>query len=115
MAWSVDSTMGEPVRAVCERHAEARADFLQRGALKPGFAARRGHALDAAAPLLDQAERVEDAADHAVAQLGNPARQVVDRQAEGQETRVLDLEPVVEDGRDGSARRAARSRRAPRR
>ena len=51
--------------------------------------------LDAAAPLLDQAEGVEDPADHAIAQLRDAVRQVLHREAEGQEPRVFDLKAVV--------------------
>ena len=42
------------------------------------------------------AEGVEDAADDAISQLRDAARQVFDGEAEGQESRVLDLEAVVD-------------------
>ena len=54
--------------------------------------------MDSAPPLLDEAEGVEDAPDHPVAELGDAVREVVDREAEGEEARVLDLEAIVEDG-----------------
>ncbi len=91
------SSRGRPDLRGRDRDPEARGDLLEHRRREPGLAAGGGHALDAAAPLLDQAERVEDAADHAVAQLRDAARKVLDREAEGQESRVLDLEAVVED------------------
>jgi hypothetical protein len=55
-------------------------------------------------PLLDQPEGVEDATHHAVAQLRDAAAKVLDREAEGQQTVVLDLQTAVEDGHpDGGA------------
>ena len=67
--------------------------------------ARTGnHALDPATPLLYQTELVEHASDDAIAQLGDPKAKIVHRQAEWQEARILDFEPVVEDrGPDGRA------------
>ena len=41
---------------------------------------------------------MEDAADHAVTQLRHAARKILDREAERQQARILDLKPVVEDG-----------------
>ena len=90
-----------------DRDPEACRQFFEDRRREPGLAAGGGHALDAAAPLLDQAERVEDAADHPVAQLRDAARQILEREAEGQEARVLDLEAVVED-REAQRRAALR-------
>ena len=97
MAWSVSSSTGRPTRAVAIVTRKRVRELLEHRRREPGLAAGGGHALDAAAPLLDQAERVEDAADHPVAQLRDAARKVLDREAEGQQSRVLDLEAVVED------------------
>ena len=57
------------------------------------------HALDAATPLLDQAERVKDPTDDAVAQLGDPARQILDGQSERQQPGVLDFQAIIADVR----------------
>ena len=90
-----------------DRDPEARGELLEDRRREPGVAAGGGHALDAAAPLLDQAEGVEDAADHPIAQLRHAVRKILEREAEGQEPRVLDLEAVVED-REAQRRAALR-------
>ena len=84
--------------ASAQRHAETDADFLQHWSRKPGVAAGRDHALDAAAPLLHQAEFMQYPANDPIAQLRDAHRQIGDGEAEGQQSRVLDLQPVVEQG-----------------
>ena len=67
-----------------DRDPEARGELLEHRRREPGGATGGGHALDAAAPLLDQGERVEDAADNPIAQLRNAARKILDRESERQ-------------------------------
>jgi hypothetical protein len=73
-------------------------DQLEDRRREPRRAAGARHALHAAAPRLDQSERVEHPADDPIAKLRDPARQVHDGESEGQEPGVLDLQAVVEDG-----------------
>jgi len=47
--------------------------------------------------LLDQAEGVEDPADDPVAELRHAVREILDREAEGKQPRVLHLQAIVED------------------
>ena len=79
------------------RHAQSIADLLPHGRGQPGISTRGDHSLRAAAPLLHEAELVKHSTNDAIAQLGNPARQVVERESEGQEARVFHFQPVVED------------------
>lgn len=53
-------------------HARSAGDLLESQVGKPGFAPRAGHALDATAPLLDEAQRVKDASDDAGRSLEMP-------------------------------------------
>jgi hypothetical protein len=57
--------------------------------------------------LFDEAEGVKDSADHAVTELGDTVFEVFDWQAEQEQTRVLDLQAVVED-RDANRRATLR-------
>lgn len=81
-----------------EGDAEAAADFLQFRLGQPGGAARGGHALDATAPLLDESQFVKDAADNAVAELGDAASDVLHGQSGWQVAGIFDLDAVTEDG-----------------
>jgi len=62
-----------------------------------GVSADGRHPLDAAAPLLGQPQRLEDAADHAVAQPGHAMGQIHHHESEGHQAGIFDLQPVVED------------------
>src|SRR6266540_2184739 len=57
-----------------QRHSESGADLLEGRWCKSGIATGRCHALNAAAPLLDQAQSVERATYDAVPQPRDPAR-----------------------------------------
>lgn len=54
-----------------QRDAKAATEFFQEWFIQPRFQAGAGHALDAASPLLDQPQFVENAADDPVAQSGD--------------------------------------------
>ena len=73
-----------------------RTDFFELGGIQAGVLAGRGHPLNSTAPLLDQVEFVEHAPNHPVPQLGDTLPDVLNRQAERQETGILDLDAVVE-------------------
>ncbi len=51
--------------------------------------------------LLDQAQRLEDTADHAVAQLGHAMGQIPHSEAEGQQARIIDFEPMLGPCQEG--------------
>src|SRR5262249_47345625 len=85
-------------RLTPKAHAKTGADLLENRVRKPGLAARVHHALHAAAPLFDQAQLMEDAADDAVPQLGDAAANVFEGQTWGQTAWVVDLNAVLEDG-----------------
>src|ERR1035438_4459305 len=87
--------MGLPDPRAGNGHAKMHPDFFQSGSLQASLLASSGHPLNPAAPLLDQMEFVEDAPNHAIAQLGDALHDVLNRQAERQKTGILDLDPVI--------------------
>ena len=92
MAWSVSSSTVGPKRSVEMVTRKRVAISSKTGGASPASRQAAVMRLHAAAPLLDQPEGVEDAPDHPIAQLRDAVVQVLDREAEGQEPRVLDLE-----------------------
>src|SRR5918996_332784 len=68
-------------------NSEVSGDLLQRRRSEPRLLAGRGHTLDAAAPLLDETQLVEDAPDHPVPQLGDAATNLLDGQPEREQAR----------------------------
>jgi hypothetical protein len=74
--------------------AKPRCDLLKPRVGQPGLSARGGHALNAAAPLFDEAKGMEDATDYAVAELGDVVLEVWNCEAKRVKARVLDLEAV---------------------
>jgi len=66
--------------------------------------ARGRHALDPASPLLDEAQFMEDAADHSVSQPRYAPAYVLNGKAEGQDAGILHFDAVIKNGQaDGSA------------
>ena len=88
-------------------HAEPRRDLLEPGGGETGVAAGGSHALYTAPPLFYEAQGMEDAPEHSVAELGDAAFEVVDRDPKRQEPGIFDFEAVVED-RDPYGRPALR-------
>jgi hypothetical protein len=66
-----------------------RVPISSRTGMRDRVAAGVGHPPDATSPLLDQAERVEEAADHSVAEFGHASVEVVHGKAEGQQPWAL--------------------------
>jgi len=74
------------------------ADLLENRSGQARLAARNGHALNAAAPLLDEAEFMKNTPNHAVPEFGHTLLNVLDRQPERQNSRILDFNAVIENG-----------------
>ena len=72
-------------------------DLLEDRRRHAGVSADSRHPLDAAAPLLDQPQRLEYSPDDAVAQLGHAMGQILHGEPEGQQAGIFDFQPVVED------------------
>jgi hypothetical protein len=81
-----------------EEHSEVSSNFLKHWCRQSRFLASGSHPLDAATPLLDEAEFVEDAPKDAVPQLRHALLYVLDRQAEWKKAGIFDLNPVFKDG-----------------
>ena len=77
--------------------AQPQPNLLPYGGSETGFAARCDHALDTAAPLLDQSEFMKYPADGPVAELGDALGQIVERQPEREQAGILYLDPIVEN------------------
>src|ERR1017187_8972970 len=63
-----------------------------------------GHSVDPTSPVLDQSQFLKYPADDAVAEFGDAFLDVFNSEAEGEQTRVFDLQAIVKQGdADGSA------------
>jgi hypothetical protein len=85
-------------RCGADPYSKSRADFFEQRWAEPGVTTGGRHPLNGASPLLDEPEGIEDVTDHAVAQFGDASRQVLQRQTEGKEPGILDLDAVIKDG-----------------
>ena len=97
MERSVGSTSTPPTRSVRRVTLRRTPISFQTGGLKPDSrhaASMRGNATS---PLFHQRELVEHAADDSIAQLRYSMGQVDQRESEGQQARILHLQPVIED------------------
>jgi len=83
---------------------KVRSDFFKLGSVQTTRMASGGHSLDPAAPLLDQSQFLKHPADDAIAEFGDAFLDVLNGEAEGQQARVFDFQPIVKQGHaDGSA------------
>ncbi len=98
MALPVASSRVDVTRSIRRGNAEADPDFLEHRSQEPSVPTGSDHSLHAAAPLLHQAKLVKHPSDHPIAKLGNAERQVGDREAKEEESRILNLQPVIEQG-----------------
>ncbi len=80
-----------------KRNAEPASNLLQLGLRQPGLAASGDHALDPAAPLLNQLQFVEHPPDDAVSEFADPSTDVFDGQSGRQVARIVDLDAIRED------------------
>jgi hypothetical protein len=74
------------------------ANLLQNRGWQSCLLASGSHALYSATPLFDETEFVKHAPDHPVPEFRHALSDVVNRQAQWKQTRVFDLDAVIEYG-----------------
>ena len=72
-----------------------RADLFELRGIQSTIMAGGGHSLDATAPMFDQPQFLKYPANDAVAEFGDALSDVLNREAERKQTRVLNLQPIV--------------------
>src|SRR5262245_43314470 len=88
-SWSV-------MRHYPHMHREAQADFLEVGRRESCLAACARHPLNAASPFLNHPEFLEDSPNDPVAESRYTLPQILHRQAEWKQTRILDFQSIIE-------------------
>ena len=77
---------------------------LQIGSIQSAITARRRHALDTTASVLDQPKFLEYSAEDAVAEFKNTLLDVFNCESERKQTRIFDLQAIIKQGdANGSA------------
>ena len=78
-----------------ERDAKMCADLFELGNIQSTIMAVGGHSLDATTPMFDQPQFLKYSTKDAVAEFGDALSDVLNREAERKQTRVLNLQPIV--------------------
>lgn len=81
----------------CESDSEVSSDFLEKRRCKPGLFTTAYHALNSTSPLLDETEITEYTANNPVAKFRYTMPDIIDRQAEQEQPRILHLQAIIID------------------
>ena len=70
-------------------------DLLKLRSVQSTIMAGGGHSLDTTAPMLDQSQFLKNSTDDAVAEFGDAFLDVFNRETEGEQARVFNLQAIV--------------------